>query len=301
MRTDIPADLQAHLNSRETTLCWCWKISRADGVVYGFTNHDRSLTFDGVTYEASTGFLGTEIESQLGMSVDNMDVYGAVDSSIITESDIEAGRYDDASIELYLVNWSNVSQRVIMKKGTIGEVQRGQTLFQAEVRGVSSELQQPKGRMYQYACDALVGDSRCGVNLSSSTYTATGATVAGTNGYSSLTTNSLGAYASQWFSRGKLTFTSGNNAGITREIKSHFNMDGVVTISLWDPFPYEIAPSDVFTAVAGCDKTWKTCKAKFGTGKFRGFPHIPGSSTVIEYAGNSDQNFDGGGYFVGKD
>lgn len=302
MRTDIPAGLQTHLETRETTLCWCWKIARRDGTTLGFTNHDRDLAFGGVTYEASTGFLGTEIESQLGMSVDNMDVYGAVDSVKISEDDIEAGLFDNADIEVYLVNWSNVAQRVIMKKGNLGEVRRGKTMFQTEVRGISSQLQQVKGRIYQYSCDALLGDGRCAKSgLSSSTYTGTG-TVAGGNGYSSIIATGLSGYASQWFSRGKATFTSGANNGIVREVKAHFNADGVVTVSLWEPLPFELNNGDTFTILAGCDKTFKTCKAKFANeDNFRGFPHIPGSNTVVQYANIGDPNFDGGGNFLGKD
>jgi len=34
-------DLQAHFASGTTTLAWCWRITRADGVVFGFTDHDR--------------------------------------------------------------------------------------------------------------------------------------------------------------------------------------------------------------------------------------------------------------------
>lgn len=301
MRTDIPAGLQSHLETRETTLCWCWKITKTDNTVLGFTNHDRDLTFGSVTYEASTGFLGTEIESQLGMSVDNMDVYGAVDSTNISEADIEAGLYDNAEIEVYLVNWEDVSERVIMKKGNLGEVKRGKTMFQTEVRGISNQLQQVKGRTYQYACDALLGDSRCKKSLSGSTYTGTG-TVTSTNGYSSLSASGLGSYSSGWFSRGKITFTSGNNNGIVREVKAHFNTDGVVTVSLWEPTPFEIENTDTFSIVAGCDRLFATCKAKFSNeDNFRGFPHIPGSNTVIQYANTGDPNFDGGGNFVGKD
>jgi len=301
MRTDIPSGLQSHLETRETTLCWCWKITKTDNTVLGFTNHDRDLTFGSVTYEASTGFLGTEIESQLGMSVDNMDVYGAVDSVNISEADIEAGLYDNAEIEVYLVNWEDVSERVIMKKGNLGEVKRGKTMFQTEVRGISNQLQQVKGRTYQYACDALLGDSRCTKSLAGSTYTGTGA-VTSTNSYSSLTASGLGSYANGWFSRGKLTFTSGNNNGIVREVKTHFNTDGIVTISLWEPTPFEIEAADTFSITAGCDKLFKTCKSKFSNeDNFRGFPHIPGSNTVIQYANTGDPNFDGGGNFVGKD
>lgn len=301
MRTDIPTALQTHLNSRVTTVCWCWRITRADGTVLGFTNHDRDLTFDSTTFEASTGFLGTEIESQIGMSVDNMDVYGAVDSTRIKETDLEAGKYDNAAVEVFLVNWSDVSQRVTMKKGNLGEVKRGKVLFQTEVRGIAHELQQTKGRLYEYRCDAQLGDTRCGKDISGATYTGSG-TVTSTNGYSILVASGLDLYVDGWFTRGKITFTSGNNDTLTMEIKSHYNRDGIVTISVWEPFPFEITAADTFTIKAGCDKLFRTCKAKFNNAaRHRGFPHIPGSNTIIQYANTGDPNFDGGGNFLGKD
>lgn len=302
MRTDIPVALQAHLDDRETTLCWCWKITQQRGTVQGFTNHDNPLTFDSVTYEASTGFLGTEIESQLGMSIDNMDVFGAVDSDNISEADIKAGFYDNAEIEIYLVNWSDVTQRLIMKKGNLGEVRRGKTAFQTEVRGISHQMQQVKGRVYSYTCDALLGDTRCAKSgLSGSTYTGTGS-VSSSNGSSSIIALGIDSYESGWFSRGKLTFTSGDNNGVVREVKAHFFNNGVVTLSLWEPTPFQIEPADTFSVLAGCDKAFRTCKAKFSNqDNFRGFPHIPGSDTVIQYANQGDPNFDGGGNFVGKD
>ena len=39
MKTLLPA-LQAHLDGGATTLAWCWRIERSDGVVFGFTDHD---------------------------------------------------------------------------------------------------------------------------------------------------------------------------------------------------------------------------------------------------------------------
>lgn len=301
MRTDIPVGLQDHLNTRETTVCWCWKIERKDGTVLGFTNHDRDLVFDSVTYEASTGFLGTEIESQLGMNVDNMDVMGAVESDRISETDIEAGKYDNADITVYLVNWSDVSERVVMKKGSIGNIKRGHTLFEGEVRGISHELQQVQGRLYNYKCDALLGDSRCGVSLSSSTYTGSGAATR-INSRSSMQVSGLSSYTSGWFGKGKLTFTSGDNNGVVREVQTHIISSSVVTVNLWDPTPFDIEVGDTFTVVAGCDKLFKTCKAKFNNfQRFRGFPHVPGPSTVQAYASVGDPNLDGGGNFVGKD
>lgn len=301
MRTDIPAPLQSHLDSRETTLCWCWRITKKDGTVLGFTNHDRDLTFDSYVHKASTGFLGTEIESQLGMSVDNMDVYGAVDSDQITEADISRGLYDNAEVEIYLVNWRDVSQRVIMKKGNLGRITRGKTLFEAELRGLSQQLQNIRGRLYQYTCDAQVGDSRCGVNLNTSQYRATGAVIS-TDGSTQLEVSGLSGYSNEWFSYGIITFTSGDNNGFSREVKGHYIQPGAVSIFLWQPMAFPISPGDDFFITAGCNKTFKTCKAKFNNQvNFRGFPHIPGTKTIFEYAQPGQSNFDGGGRFVGKD
>ena len=50
MKSLSPA-LQAHLDEGTTTLAWCWRIMRADGVTFGFTDHDRTLSFDGTDFE----------------------------------------------------------------------------------------------------------------------------------------------------------------------------------------------------------------------------------------------------------
>ena len=301
MRTDIPETLQTHLDTRQTTLCWCWRITRKDGQVLGFTNHDRNLTFDNVTHEASTGFLGSEIEAQLGMSVDNMEVYGALQSDQITEADIEAGRYDNARIDIFLVNWQDVSQHVIMKRGNIGEIKRGRTLFEGEVRGISHEMQEVRGRLYNYKCDALLGDNACKQDLSSSTFTGTG-TVTTSRDRATLIASGIDSYESNWFSRGRLRFTSGDNNNVEREIRTHSKTDGIVDVTFWEPFPFNISTGDTFTIIAGCDKSFRTCKAKFNNAvNFQGFPHIPGPSTVTSYASRGDPNLDGGGNFFGKD
>lgn len=41
----IPTALQAHYASGGTTLATLWKITRADGIVFGFTDHDAPIPF----------------------------------------------------------------------------------------------------------------------------------------------------------------------------------------------------------------------------------------------------------------
>ena len=101
----LSAALQAHLDSGTTTLAWCWRIERADGVVFGFTDHDRPLEFGGVTYEPESGFAASEIRSGADLAVDAQDAEGVLTSDTITETDILDGRWDNAAVEVWRVNW----------------------------------------------------------------------------------------------------------------------------------------------------------------------------------------------------
>lgn len=292
MRT-LPAALQEHLDTGATTLCWCWRILRADGSAFGFTDHDRDLSFGGTIYEASSGFTATEIAGAVGLNVDTLDVESAVRSDRLSEADLAAGLYDNASVEIWRVNWQDVSQRVLMRAGNLGEVTRGATHFKAEVRGLAHELQQPKGRIIQFACDADVGDARCTVDLDDPAFKASGA-VTSIEDQRRLVVSGLGSFDQDWFTRGLLTWTSGGNDALKAEIKLHSRRAGVVTLELWQAMSNAVAVSDAFTVTAGCDKSFKTCRAKFDNGlNFRGFPHVPGVDFSLTYPERGGKN-DGG-------
>ena len=216
----LSAALQAHLDGGTTTLAWCWRIERADGVVFGFTDHDRPLAFGGVTYEPESGFAASEIRSGTDLAVDAQEAEGVLTSDTITETDILDGRWDNATVEVWRVNWSAVGQRVLMRRGAIGQVRRGRLAFVAEVRSLAHVLNQTVGRTFQHACDAELGDARCGVDLDDPAYKGTGL------GHRAdrrpqLHRVGLGGFAAGWFTLGRLTWTSGANAGRIAEVASH--------------------------------------------------------------------------------
>ena len=278
----LPPALSAHLATGATTLAWCWRLTRRDATSLGFTDHDRPLTFDGTTFEASTGFTASEIKDQIGLSVDNLEVTGALSSGRLDEADLSAGLYDDAKVEIFRVNWADPAQRVLMRSGSLGEVKRSGIAFSAEVRGLAHYLQQPKGRLYQYTCDADLGDARCTIGLASPAYRGNGAVLAVASPRS-FSASGLSAYASDWFTRGLLTFTSGAALGQAIEIKSHaVAASGTVSLELWAPARLPLAPGQTFTLTAGCDKTLATCRDKFANApNHRGFPTIPGNDFLV--------------------
>ena len=65
----LPPALATHVAGGLTTLCRCWRVDRRDGVVMGFTDFDRDLVFDAVTYKAASGFTATIVLTIFGITV----------------------------------------------------------------------------------------------------------------------------------------------------------------------------------------------------------------------------------------
>jgi uncharacterized phage protein (TIGR02218 family) len=188
-------DLQAHLDEGTTTLAWCWRIIRSDGTAFGFTNHDCPLAFDGTTFEPESRLVASELRSSSDLSVDAQDAEGVLRSDRITETDILNGRWDNAEVGVWRVNWQAPSQRVLMRRGAIGQIRRGRLAFVAEVRSLAHVLGQTVGRTFQASCDAALGDARCGVELEASAYRGSG-TITGLAGDRGFTVSGLDDFAS---------------------------------------------------------------------------------------------------------
>jgi len=292
----LHGSLGAMLASGVTTIARCWRVERSDGAVFGFTDHERVLSFEGTDYAPETGFTRSEFESRLGLAVDTMEVEGAISSDAIDADDIALGRWDGAAVEIWAVDWSDTANRVLLRAGNLGEIVRGDVVFMAELRGLAHHLNQEVGRTYQRLCDAVLGDARCGIDLDQAVYAGDG-TVLTASDRRVLTVDGLGAYDDDWFSQGLLTWSTGVNAGTAIEIRRHTVDDGLVRLELWEKAARPIAAGDAFAVTAGCPKTLGICHEKFGNAvNFRGFPHVPGNDFALSVAKRDEKN-DGGSFF----
>jgi uncharacterized phage protein (TIGR02218 family) len=290
----LPPALSQHLASGVTTLCWCWKLTPSTGAALGFTDHDRDISFSGLTYRAQTGFAASEMHQATGFGTDNLDVAGALDDTRLSETRLRAGDFDGADIEIWLVNWQEPEQRLLLRKGHLGEVSHGELGFTAELRGLIEQLGQPQGRLFQYGCDAVLGDQRCRVDLDQPAFKGSASVVSASDNRVLLVTG-LEAFAADWFAGGTLTFVSGANAGRRAEVKSHGLRVSGQQLELWQAPPFAIAAGDAITVTAGCDRQFSTCRGKFANAvNFRGFPHMPGNDFVTSYPNRDDAANDGG-------
>ncbi|MDH4415007.1 MAG: DUF2163 domain-containing protein [Rhizobium sp.] len=287
--------LAAHVATAETTLCRAWRVTCRDGFRLGLTEHDQVLVFAGTRFEPGTGFAATEASSASGLAAPGADVRGGFSSALITEADLAAGRYDGARVECFLVNWQAADeQHALVTVQEIGEVSRAGPGFSAELRSFAHRLQQPEGRIYNRRCDADLGDARCGVAMGVANRRVAGV-VAGVLSADRLTVSGLPDLAEGHFRLGHLRFDAGRLLGQRLAIEeSGAAMGGLVTLRLWLPLEARPTVGDAVTLTVGCDKSFATCREKFGNPlNFRGFPHVPGSDFAYSYV-SGDSTHDGG-------
>ncbi|SDW33598.1 DUF2163 domain-containing protein [Litoreibacter albidus] len=289
--------LQEHLKGGLTTVCRCWAVTRRDGRVFGFTDHDEAMSFDGVEFKADTGLTASALQQVTGLAVDNSEAVGALSGDAVTEADINAGRFDGAEVVAWLVNWRDVSAREVQFKGSIGELKRADGAFHAELRGLSEVLNTPVGRVYQKPCQAVLGDAACCVDLSAAGYR-TEVVVEQVEDARVFRFTTLAGFDDRWFERGRLEVRTGQAEGLVAMVKNDRVVDGKREIELWEELRMPVETGDVVTIEAGCDKRIETCRLKYqNIENFQGFPHIPGEDWLMTYPQEDGAN-DGGSRYA---
>jgi uncharacterized phage protein (TIGR02218 family) len=291
--TGIGAELQAHLETGATTLCRCWALTRADGTVMGFTDHDGPLRFEGVAFRADSGLSALALQQTTGLAVDNTEALGALSDAAIREDDITAGRFDGAEVRAWLVNWQNVAERVLLFRGRIGEMRRAGGAFEAEIRGLTDALNQPVGRAYQKGCGAVLGDAACGFDLDTPGYAARVAAEVVEAGRV-FRFKGLEAFADGWFRFGTLRVLGGAAEGLSGLVKHDRLEAGQRVVELWHPLRAEITAGDPLRLEAGCDKRAETCRFKFNNLlNYQGFPDLPSDDWTLTDPARAE-SLDGG-------
>jgi uncharacterized phage protein (TIGR02218 family) len=275
--------LLSHLETGSTTVCRAWTVSRRDGLVFGFTDHDRDLNVEGVTCRADTGMTARALQQTTGLSVDNTEAFGALSAAAIREDDLLAGRYDGAEVRAYLVNWAAPQDALEQFRGHLGEISRVGGSFKAELRGLTDLLNRPHGMAYTPGCSAVLGDGRCQFDLTQPGFQAERVVETVEDGRV-FRFSTFATYDDFWFEGGRFEVVSGAAAGLIGAIKKDRQEGAGRRVELWQSVMAPVAEGDTVRLFAGCNKTATICRTKFNNFlNFRGFPHIPGEDWLTSY------------------
>ena len=267
------------LHAPVTTLAFCWRLRRRDGVALGFTTHDRDLVIDGLTYSAAPGMLPSAIAWSDGLEADSMDLSGALTNDAITEADLAAGRWDGAELRLLAVDWEAPGgEQLFLARGELGTVSQSGREFTAELKGPATRLDRPVAELTSPDCRARLGDKRCRVDLAPLTRISEVVAVLD----ESMVDIADAEPVANAYADGSLRWVTGANSGLDAAI---LRSNGV-RLTLRDPVAEAVAEGDRVEIVQGCDKIFATCRDRFANAEnFRGEPHLPGNDLLTRYPG----------------
>jgi uncharacterized phage protein (TIGR02218 family) len=273
------SEIQSALSSTVTNFAMCWKVTRTDNVVIGFTDSDETITYDGVDYFPNIGFSTSTLQSTDSASVDNADIMAFLDSALILPQDLIAGVWDAAEVEIFAINRESIDANnvVPLKAGRLGEVTVRDDDFTVEFRSYAQLLTRNAGRSVGTECDVIAfGDARCQANAAS--FTVTGTVTSVISNESVVDTGRT--EADGWFNYGTLLWASGSNAGRSQGVLYYTLASKTITFR--EPAARDIAVGDTYYITAGCDRRFVTCKSKFSNGiNFQGFPFVPGRDAAM--------------------
>jgi uncharacterized phage protein (TIGR02218 family) len=283
MRTASPA-LLALLATGNFVRADIWTITLNGGSVIRWTSHDQPIAWGGNTFARGPIIERSTITEKVGVEVATMNVsISATTSDLINGAPVLAfiagHGMDGAAIKLeraYAANWSSPIIGTIIrfsgKVTSIGSTKGGTSNLTVSSWLVLLKNSSPRN-LFQAGCLRTLYDAGCAVNPASFSSGGT-VTVAGQQTFTCGLTGAAGYY-----SQGRIVFTSGANAGVTRTIKVN---DGSGVFTLARPLPAPAAIGDTFTAYAGCDLTPGTCNSKFANLiKFKGTPYVPVPTTAL--------------------
>lgn len=290
----LPAGIQTALGFRLTSFVICWTITARNGTILRGTEHDRDIEIATGThaglYLAQFNISGSDVKSSSDLAVDNLEVAGATEQifgATFRVEDIESGILDGAAVIVFLVDWTNPNGgQVIPKAGYIGSISRdSDRRYRAEIRGLTQKLSQQIGQNYSENCNVVrFGDARCKFDVASITQSCTIVSVENRKRFTAEVTGSGPPLPTVLPRGGEVTWTSGGNAGFTREVKlMTLDSSSAFVIELYEESAADMLVGDLVTVVPGCDRLASTCRFVYDNlVNFRGHGiFIPGTLAIM--------------------
>lgn len=262
-----------------------WTLTLSGGSVVRWSGADIPITANGNTYALGPIIERSTISEKRGLEVATLTVEvtanaGDTINGVPLIPFIAKRGLDGAVVRLdraYMADWGGPVAGTLLRFAgrvtSVGAIGGSSVQLTVSSWTILLNVNVPPN-LYQSPCLHTVYDAGCG--LSAATFSATGA-ASGTvsaSAFGSALTAAAGYYA-----QGRVLFTGGANAGLSRTIKSN---DAAGNFALIQAMPNPIAVGDAFTATAGCDLAQGTCSTRFNNlGRFKGTPFVPTPETVL--------------------
>lgn len=286
MRT-MTSGFRTAIQAGTSNIARLWTITRRDGTVFRFTDHSQDIVVSGNTFRATDSFTLSSINHTIAKGAQSITIeciFGTNASTHLDYDEVHEGLFDNAAFSVDYVIWSDTSLGTAnFMTGTLGvwDINVVKKIASVEANGSMDRAIQSTGEVYSPECRADLYDTRCGVNPASHTTTGTVTVATSNRKFTATFTVNPNNYE---YSFGKLTWTTGLNAGKKVEVISQYGSgpsDDIVVLAL--STPENIQVGDTFSIRKGCDKRPETCFTRFNNIiNFRGEPFVPGPKFISD-------------------
>ena len=259
-----------------------YKIQLTSGEYIYCTNHSTNLVYSGNTYLALP-LTRSSIEYYSNLQVDKVDISVRLQGVIIggvgysVSQVVDRGWLHGAHIWIYLVDWSLLNESSLLFEGfATGKITYNSGTCTLDVTSTLDKLndQFPK-LIYSELCQhTLYKQGIFACNVTKASFKTAGTVVSSADKFT-ITSTSFdvsGSFPLGYWLDGTIIITSGDNNGVSRDIKLHIS--GTITTRI--SFPDIINAGTTFDVYPGCDRTSLICISKFNNmPNFFGFEYIP--------------------------
>lgn len=285
MKSASPA-LIALLNSgADFQMADLWTLTLSGGTVVRWSGADVPLVANGNTYGLGPAIERGPVSEKRGLEVGTLTMTIIADTSDLINGTplvpfVRRRGLDGAVVRLdraFLTDWTQpvigTINRFSGKITSIDDIAGSSVALTVSSWLVLLNVNMPPN-LYQSGCLHTLYDAGCSLNPAS--FSATGTVSAGAT-YTAFGSGLMGDAGR--YSQGRVVFTSGTNAGVSRAVKYS---DAGGNFTLIQALPGLPAVGDTFTAYAGCDLTHGTCLSKFNNlNRFKGTPFVPQPETAL--------------------
>jgi uncharacterized phage protein (TIGR02218 family) len=268
----------ATLNSEVNCLVTCWQWELGNGDIFGFTDGDRPIIIDGVTYQPDGGFKPSDIDRGLGTEPNSMAMQSYF-SQTLPESILTSGQVREARVFAFRVDPYNLPETLEddpltfdpLIRGRIDKLSLTDQTYQATLSGLKDGLSKKTGYVVQNTCRNEFCDSVCGLDIEDYTDTLEIVSID-----SQTLFNIDLSFSEHFYTGGRIIWQTGDNLGLITACL--YSKDS--KIKILDKMPYPLQVGDTATIAQACNKTLPDCDRRGNRSHFNGEPKIPGDAVI---------------------
>lgn len=253
----------------------CTITRRTDGVIFRIAESDQAVMVGSETWQVIPGInISAVTHTNNGEMPSCQIVCVHENGGIINTSDLEAGLFDGADVQLYIVDRRNLSRKGLQFTGSIATITyTAENLITMAVKGPAVNAKILMTQTRSPMCRTDLFSVLCGVNPAS--YVVSTTIVAIIDAFN-FTVSGL-AQADGWFNQGVAVTSSGIAVEIANWVQS------TQTLTAYLPANLLLSAGADLTLYPGCDKTLAMCGGRYmNTLNFQGEPHFLGTAAAAQ-------------------